>query len=204
MNGLFVEEDFRRMAFNIHPVEAKKDLLKEIPALKRYESFRSYTPKEGEKRDQVIRYVLYLYDMKSPFVSHYSDLQERKETVAVVCGYDLGKDEKRLNQMFMLEDKELLDMILEFMRDQNWMKWSLLVSCEQTFYEYQRVILDQVTNYKTDKDRLGAVQLKSQMMDDCDKIIDRIEKYHQDIFGSKEIIERAVGRTSSPESMVIK
>lgn len=200
MNSLFVEEDFQKMKFNVYALGKKKDILKALPALRRYESFVNYSHPEDKDKDRLIKYVLLMYDMKSPYIGLYADLQERKEAVATSLGFTIDSD--RVDEIFNLEDEGMLAMILEFMRDQNWMKWQLLCSCEQTFYEYQEVILNPVKNYKTDKDRLGAVQLKSQMMTDCDSIIERIDKYYQDIFGDGEIVEKATGRTSSPESMV--
>jgi hypothetical protein len=195
--SLFHNSDFDKMEFNITKIPKGKGVLEYFKRLSQYPSFTEYDREDSER---AIRYLLLMYDKGSPFVTYYADLRQRKESVAVYVGYDPERDEARLEELYDLDDERFVDMLLAFLKGQNWLKWSLLVSNEQTFYEYQRSVLRRVTNYKTDKDRLTAVQVKSQIMNDCDMIVERIARYYTDIFGTRDVVEKAQGGIT-PESM---
>lgn len=54
---------------------------------------------------------------------------------------------------------------------------------EEVLWQYQQELLTPIMNYKNDKDKLQALEIKTKLMQECDAIIKRIEAYEEKIFG---------------------
>lgn len=54
---------------------------------------------------------------------------------------------------------------------------------EEVLWQYQQELLTPIVNYKNDKDKLQALEIKTKLMQECDSIIKRIEAYEEKIFG---------------------
>ena len=76
-------------------------------------------------------------------------------------------------------------MVDEFLRKQNNRIWSMIVSNEQTFFEYQTKLLSPVEGER-DKDILQALQIKSKIMDDLNTINDRLDSYYMKLYGEDQ------------------
>ena len=173
---IFSESDFDSMFFN--PYGIKGSILKKYPKIKMFKSFL-------KADDKLIRYVLYVYDLNTPLKEYYPDLKIRKEEAAKLSGYDLVKDKDFLYQIFFFTDLKTLEMVDEFLKKQNNRVWSMIVSNEQTFFEYQTKLLRPVDGDK-DKDILQALQIKSKIMDDLNTINDRLETYYLKLYGEDD------------------
>lgn len=136
--------------------------------------------------DKVIRYAMIMFDKKSPLIRHSTNLQVRKDEAALVAGYDRTKDQDALKKIFDFSDLALQIITIKFLKEQQDTYWSMIISSEQTFYEYQQALLEPVTSFKDDKDKLAATQLKSKLMDDSDRIAERIETYYAKVFGDAD------------------
>jgi hypothetical protein len=79
----------------------------------------------------------------------------------------------------------------------------MIVSSEQTFYEYQQKLLRPVTDADGDKNLLQATQIKSKLMQDCDDINARLESYYRRFYGDDEVlINKSEGfRRFTPEDI---
>ena len=145
--------------------------------------FRSKSFDDAE--DKLIKYVLYIYDVNTPLKEHFPDLKIRKEQAALLSGYDL-KDET-LNSIFFFTNSKVLSMVDEFLKKQNNRVWSMIVSNEQTFFEYQTKLLRPVDGDR-DKDILQALQIKSKIMDDLNTINERLDSYYMKLYGEDETL----------------
>lgn len=151
---------------------------------------------------KLIRYAMVLYDAKSILVKNIQDVNQRKREAAVLAGYDLEKDSSVLEELFDMTDTDLQLIVINFLKDQNSFYWSMIVSNEQTFYEYQKALISEVKLMDKDKDRLQALAIKSKLMEDCDAITTRIIGYYTKVFRDDEIIEIVQNtRRYTPESM---
>lgn len=135
--------------------------------------------------DRFIKYVLFLYDANTPLKEHYPDLKIRKEQAALMSGFKL--EDELLQSIFFFTDSKILVMVDEFLKKQNNRVWSMIVSNEQTFFEYQTKLLRPVDGDK-DKDILQALQIKSKIMDDLNTINDRLESYYMKLYGEDDIL----------------
>lgn len=191
-------KDFRDLKYNVFGVSS--DILGKIKELQEYVILL-----DGKSRpdmDKLIRYTMALYDKKSPIVKILTNIAQRKTEAALAAGYDLNKDREVLEKLFDFADPELQLIAIQFLKDQNDMYWSMIVSNEQTFFEYQKALLSEVVKFKDDKQKMDALNIKSKLMDECDKITTRVEAYYQKVFGEGEAQAKAKQlRSFSPESI---
>jgi len=182
LTEIFNKEDFNKMIFN--PFKVKGSLKKKYPKMKMFSSFQSAD-------DQMITYVLYMYDQNTPMKEQFPDLKIRKEQAAVLSGYNLVKDNEILHDMFFFQSSKVVEMVDEFLRKQNNRIWSMIVSNEQTFFEYQKKLLSPVEGDR-DKDILQALQIKSKIMDDLNTINDRLDSYYMKLYGEDQELLKTI------------
>jgi hypothetical protein len=150
-------------------------------------------------KTKLIRYVMAMYDQRSPLIKSITDINQRKREAAIVSGYDLS--DAKLKAIFDFTDEDLVNLVLEFLKDQNSFYWSMIVSNEQAFLEYQKALLSEVSLEK-DKDKLQSLQIKGKLMEECHKIAERVEGYYAKIFGDKEVSDKAKEKNRfTPEMM---
>tara|TARA_Y100001938_G_C8077066_1_gene426737 strand:- start:1281 stop:1871 length:591 start_codon:yes stop_codon:yes gene_type:complete len=176
LSNIFSNDDFSKMLFN--PYNVKGSIKKKYPKLQMFQSFKN-------AEDKFIKYVLFLYDANTPLKEHYPDLKIRKEQAASMSGFEL--EDESLQSIFFFTDSKILLMVDEFLKKQNNRVWSMIVSNEQTFFEYQTKLLRPVDGDK-DKDILQALQIKSKIMDDLNTINDRLESYYLKLYGEDDIL----------------
>lgn len=179
---MITDKELSKIEFN---PTIKKEMLSAYPKLK--EIIRS-----GD--DRMIRYVILMYDINSPLRHHYPELGKRKEFAASMAGYDLNKEDVTSLFDFKINDEpheELLDMIIKFLKYQNNWVWSMIVSNEQAFYEYNRRVMMPVEGSR-DKDILQAINIKTQIMISQDEIYQRLQKYYRDLSGGDDQLEEAI------------
>lgn len=176
------EREYKKMEFD---PTVKKSLTTQYPKLKEI---------VGSGDDKMLRYVLLMYDVNSPLRQHYPELGKRKEFAASIAGYDLMKDNVVALFDFKINDEpheELLNMIMNYLKYQNNWVWSMIVSNEQAFYEYNRRVMMPVEGNK-DKDILQAINIKTQIMTSQDEIYQRLQKYYRDLSGGDSSLEEAI------------
>lgn len=54
---------------------------------------------------------------------------------------------------------------------------------EEVLWQYQQELLTPIRDFKNDKDKLQALEIKTKLMQECDAIIKRIDAYEEKIFG---------------------
>lgn len=197
------KKDFKELKYNVFGIE--KDLLKNVPELHPFYVALSTTEGAAINRpdiDKLIRFIMVLYDKKSPAIKQISNIGQRKNEAALVAGYSLTLDADLLKNLYEFTDFELQIIALQFLRDQNDMYWSMIVSNEQTFWEYQKALNQSIVSFKDDKQKMDALNVKSKLMDECDKITERVEGYYLKVFGDGEAAGKAKQlRSLSPEGI---
>jgi hypothetical protein len=179
---LMDDADFSKMKFAVNKPKPTDDLLKKVPSLSLVKQFAIC---ESNNRDKMIRYCLYMYDSGSPLISMFPDIKQRKIEAATISGFTKDEDEE-IMKLYTFENSEFLKMVHEFLVYQNNRVWAMIVSSEQTFYEYQQKLLKPVTDADGDKNLLQATQIKSKLMEDCDSINQRLEGYYRKFYGDDE------------------
>lgn len=176
------EREYKRMEFD---PTVKKSLTAVYPKLKEI---------VGSGDDKMLRYVILMYDVSSPLRQHYPELGKRKEFAASIAGYDLMKDDVTSLFDFKLNDEpyeELIDMIMKYLKYQNNWVWTMIVSNEQAFFEYNKRVMMPVEGNR-DKDILQAINIKTQIMTSQDEIYQRLQKYYRDLSGGDDSLQDAI------------
>ena len=199
-------ESFKDCLFN--PLH--KDVLKKYPVLS-----------EVSTNERLLKYILCLYDPKSPLIRDYrNNVANRKREAARLAGYDLSKDVKFLEDLYSFQNKIAASSAIVFLRDHiHNMLWTMIVSHEQTFYEYNERLLKPVEDALSytsinkegreeetsvdvkEKDIMSTVSMKSKLIDDCKKIYNLLTEYYEKMFEDKELREQVVVSRITPESM---
>jgi hypothetical protein len=184
--GMIADRDYSKMEFN---PTVKRDLTVAYPKLKSI---------VGTADNRMLKYVLLMYDMNSPLREYYPELEKRKQFAASMAGYDLDKDDVTglFDFKVKVEDEEvaheeLLNLITKYLKYQNNYMWSMIVSNEQAFYEFNKRVMIPVDGQR-DKDILQAVDIKNKLMDAQDTIVQRLQKYFRELTGEDDQLEQAI------------
>jgi len=152
---------------------------------------------------KLAKYVVLTYDPDSPFRTKYPNLDKRKLEVAVYVGYDLVKDADRLEEIMDFKSPIVADMVYEFLLTQpkNAKLWMLIISSEETFYEFQRALQSGIKYTPNDKDKLQTIAIKDKLLDSSENILSRLDTLYKKMFEETEIIEKAQRQRITPENM---
>lgn len=126
----------------------------------------------------ILRYVALMYDKNSPLRTKVANIEERKEECAEIAGIKTDKD-----KIFDLSHEKVVRYINIYLRYQSSKIWAILAANEDVLWQYQQELFKPITDFKNDKDKLQALEIKSKLMSECDAIIKRIEAYEEKLFG---------------------
>ena len=194
----FHKEEFENMTFDVYNIKGK-DILKELPKLSRIEIFPKVISSYKEHGAAIVKYICYMYDSGSPMKRHFPELTQRKKECALLSG--LAKAPELERAMLDMSSVFFLQAIDDFLKFQNNRIWSMIVSNEEVFYEYQSKLLIK-TEEDRDKDLLQALQIKSKIMTDMDEINKRLEGYYDKMYqGDTDLIAKVIIKNITPEEI---
>lgn len=183
----FNKDDFNRCLYN--PLETG--------FYKKYPDLKLLWP-EGEQK---MRYIAALYDPNSPLGKHIPDLNVRKQKAAELVGFDL-KNEQVLTAMYDFTDERFLTAVDGFLKTVNNMKWAMIVSMQQIWWEWNARMMKPVSSDKGDKDELQAIEIKARVRDEMAKTETLIGQYYQQFyFGDDKLVETVKKKRITPEMM---
>ena len=184
------------MTLDLSKVQPGTDLIERFPHLG---NLNTLTHCHRKDRNELLWYILLMYDPKSPFKQIIADIKLRKKECAKAAGL---KEGPALQRIFDFKDKVFMSILDEWLKSSHNRVWSMIVSNEQVFYEYQERLLTPVESDKGDKDAIQAADLKSKLMDTCDEIHKRLEGYYRELYGDKETAEKMIiEKRWTPESI---
>jgi hypothetical protein len=126
----------------------------------------------------VIKYIALMYDSKSPLRLKLPEIKGRKEEAASIAGLPDKSDD-----IFDLTHPNMLGYVNAYLRYQSSKIWAVLAANEEVLWQYQQELLTPIRDFKNDKDKLQALEIKSKLMGECDAIIKRIDAYEEKLFG---------------------
>jgi hypothetical protein len=192
---MFHDSEFSSMSFKVH---GAKDI-KDVPNIENLRGFAQIIKSYKAVATPIIKYICYMYDQSSPMKRHYPELTQRKKECSNLSG--LAKHENIEEAMIDMVSELFIISIDEFLKHQNNRIWSMIVSNEEVFYEYQSKLLVR-TEEERDKDLLQALQIKSKIMNDMDEINKRLEAYYDKLYqGDQELAAKVVVKNITPEDI---
>ncbi len=178
---MFNEVEFSAMRFN--PFAAGGSMREKYPELSRM-----------KVDDAQVRYIALLYDQGTPLRGRIADIDLRKKEAATIAGI---KPVEKIGG-------EFLDAVVHFLRVSNNRLWTMIVTNEETFYEYATRTMDPVSadDEVRDKDILQAANVKTRLLADMHDIDERLSGYYRRLTGDDDKMADAVRvKRISPESI---
>lgn len=181
---------------------------------KRHPSLVALVPPDGEEGQEgvmatvspenVLRYIIALYDPKSPLLKGEQNLNRRKDVAADIAGIDKEKYIKEVMFMYECRDDRFVLYVQNYLRYYaKSMEWAMIQSFEQAFWEYQSRLMQPIERGDKDKDLISAVQLKTKLSDDIQSLYDKYQAALEKFYGEdKELIVASAQITRfTPESV---
>jgi hypothetical protein len=139
--------------------------------------------------DKMVRYILALYDPKSPLIKGETNLIRRKEIAAAIAGFDVDKEEDMLAVIYDCKYEHLVLMIQNFLRFfVKSMEWAMLVSYESAFWEFQSRLMQPIERGDKDKDLMTAVGNKTKLSNDIQELYNKFEAAKDQFYGNDSVL----------------
>jgi hypothetical protein len=189
------KEHFANLPFN--PM-VKGKMLQEYPNLSEVVKPEWY---DEPLLDNIIRYVIMVYDPKSILVINDRDLNYRKGIAAELSGFDLS-DDTVMQDIYSCRNIVVLEFTVKYlMRFPRSKEWAAIVAFEYKFWESIKKIMQPIggttsdiavkVKNATENEELEAVKKKAAISDEIDKDITRLDKYYKLFFGEDDELEKA-------------
>lgn len=194
---------FSKLKIPVHKIDKGQDIVQAFKELQSLPEFHMYP---FGNRNFVIRYVIYCYDPKSPLIDLYVDLKRRKESAAEYAGFErnkkTGKFPDEVNAIMALENTAVNDMIFCYLKLINNRVWTQIVTNEQLFDEYSRLLMAPVGNASDDKKLLEAANVKAKLREECKLISTDLDKLYKDLFGDNDDLkDNVMAKPIRPETV---
>ena len=201
----YLEKDFKGCIIN--PLQ--KNLLENNPKLKEIIPSVVYAKDDdGEMVEKIVSkneaenilcYVIVLYDPKSPVIQAEKDLAKRKEVAASLA--NLKDNDEYLDSIFSCEHPLIVPLAAQYLMHFAKNKyWAAICACEYTFWESITKLMEPI-NGKDSKTELESVDKKGKIKNEMDSDILRLEQYYSKFFGDDGALEEKAKPKLTPEGM---
>lgn len=186
------DKDYRDLCPNIGEIESWKN----FPDQK-YEVVEDgrAVGKRNKKSDfnSIIRYILFLYDKRSPFHKKFNSIETKKANAIIHSGID----EK------LIEHDEIISMIVSFLVHQNDKLFSVICTNERLFSEYMQILNTRLENFNNDKDIVETLTKKEKVRGFLETLCNDLERQYDKFYGGdKQLLENVEKKVRlSPESI---
>ena len=146
------DDDFQGLTIPVHNahnvIAMHKELIEKIFGQKKFQTVKNTKRKD---LDLLVKYVVYMYDKKSPMRRYYSDIDQRKTECAILAGYDTDENNTALEKIFNFTDEVAKYLVTEYIKYINDKIWAVLQGNEEVLWQYNQELLNPITDFKTDK-----------------------------------------------------
>ena len=119
--------------------------------------YEDYGMIEGQ---MIVRYIILVYDKKSPFRVSSPLLKKRKPTVA----RELEMTDELATKCVMLSENGISFAIVDYLKYQEDSTWRLILQCEESFNKNEEEILSSFELDIKDKDRFQAAKYRADLL----------------------------------------
>lgn len=149
-----------------------------------------------ENTDAILRYLIMVYDPKSPVVNNERDLNYRKGIAAQLVGLE---DEELCGAIYNSTHPYSADLIVRYLiRFVRSKEWAAICAFETAYTESIKEVIEPISG-KSSKERLDSVQKKAAVKEEIIKDIERLDKLYKVFFGEDEELQSKGKRRLTPE-----
>ena len=170
----FRSQDFINILFPVHTLTMSMNLFDTYPKLLDFEEFGMKLPPEIPI-NKVFKYIVYVYDSRSPFYNQIDDLIDRKKQAAKEVEFLLTEEGEfcpDVKEVLNCENKRVNAMILRYCRMQG-KEFTNIVASNEAFYQINLKLLS------NDKDS-GDAKTKASLDEDATKMAKRLNEKVRD------------------------
>lgn len=150
--------------------------------------------------DNIIRYVVMVYDPYSPLIFNERDLNYRKGLAAELSGFDMEEGEIMV-KIYNCSYSFVPDLILRYlMRFAKSKEWAAICAFEYTYWESIKELMVPIEGADSKK-KLESVQKKSAIKVEIDMDIQRLERYYRTFLGQDDELMNKVKMKMTPEAI---
>lgn len=187
--------------FILDTLEEGEKILDKVPALARLSSWNFY---KKPMRENHFKYIIWLYDKDSPLnnVRPSIPLGEKKLKAAEYSELKFdadGKPTPATLRLFSLEEDSFRNLVLDYLKYQNNLSWSYLVSVEQNMWEAIQILLKPVGEDDYHKALESKAKIRLQMPQ-LEKTLKDLEKK---VYLSPENAEEVKKGATTIESIIL-
>jgi hypothetical protein len=195
--------DFVDILWNIHqiPIEIsfKKKFGEQFSAI-----FPHLRNKDQKESSRLVRYVIYLYDIKTPLRDYYKNITQRREAALTLSGYNNKQlDPSKRMKAIEATTPVVIDTIHSFIKYQNNRDYSQLILCENSFWDYQQMLTVPIDRTADKKE----IERREMLRKECRSLQDEISNIEYKIFGADKetinLVKEARRMRTRPEHMAI-
>lgn len=195
---MYKESEFNRCLFN----PCVKDMFVAYPQLVKIKDV------SNKVDNKLMKYIVCVYDYRSPIVAHNRELKIRKQVAAEFCGYDFIKED--LKYLFNIEADYVLLAIDLFLKSFIHSRvWYMICCNENIFWEYGQRMLSPVANKDdagkpmTEKAITEAMALKTKLSEDMASIDERLDAAYKRLYGN-ESLDKFISGATTPERIAFE
>lgn len=149
-----------------------------------------------EYLDSILRYMIMVYDPKSPLVYNERDLNYRKGIAIELAKLeDEITAEAVINSTHEYSSQLIIKYLIRFVRSK---EWAAICAFESSFYESIREVLDPISG-KNSREKLDSVQKKAVIKQEIVEDIKRLDTLYRTFFGEDEELMNKNKRRLTPE-----
>lgn len=149
-----------------------------------------------EYTDRILRYIIMVYDPKSPLINNERDLNYRKGVAGELAGLD---DEIIAEAIYTSTHTYSADLTVKFLcRFARSKEWAAICAFESSFWESIKEVIEPITG-KNSREKLDSVQKKSAIKEEIEKDILRLDKLYRVFFGEDDDLQSKGRRRLTPE-----
>ena len=150
--------------------------------------------------DNILRYIIMVYDPKSPLVFNERDLNHRKNNAAELSRLP-QEEETILENIFNCTYSFFGELVVRYlMRFAKSKEWAAICAFEASFWESIRMVMEPISG-KDSRQELDAVQKKSAIKSEIDQDIKRLDAYYRSFFSEDEFLEKVAKKRITPEKI---
>lgn len=146
--------------------------------------------------DSILRYMIMVYDPKSPLISYERDLNYRKDTailLAKIENEDLAA--AIINSTHTYSPALFIKYLMRFARSK---EWAAICAFESSFWESIKEVIEPISG-KNSREKLDSVQKKAAIKEEIEKDIRRLDQLYRTFFGEDEELQIKAKRRLTPE-----
>jgi hypothetical protein len=149
-----------------------------------------------ENTDAILRYLIMVYDPKSPIVNNERDLNYRKGIAAQLVGLE---DQELCSTIYNSTHPYSADLIVRYLiRFVRSKEWAAICAFETAYTESVKEVIEPISG-KSSKERLDSVQKKAAVKEEIIKDIERLDKLYKVFFGEDDELQNKGKRRLTPE-----